>query len=246
MAAGKIMKFGDMKVKPDVRMLRDVKGLLYDKVWASRAADVPLYFMYRDLGLNEKDRALIRENGLRYDITIIPPRMLGVEYVKTAGHYHTKAPGQDVSYPELYYVLEGEVHYLLQKSGSAKTMDVVLIKAKKGDNVLIPPDYGHVAINPSSVELKMANWVCRDFESDYSIYKERRGAAYFELDGGRLVANKNYGSVPGVRFFTPTNYDDFGLKQGKDIYSMVKDLNVLDYLKNPAEYMDLFKLLFTL
>ena len=41
--------------------------------------------------------------------------MLGSEYVKTVGHYHPPVPGTDVSYPEIYQVLDGSATYLLQK-----------------------------------------------------------------------------------------------------------------------------------
>jgi glucose-6-phosphate isomerase len=246
MTTGALFEFGGVKVKPAVRMLADLRGVLYDPTWASKAGDVPLYFMYRDLASSKEDRKLITENRLRYDITVIPPRMLGSEYVKTAGHYHPLAPGQEVSYPELYQVLEGEAHYLLQKSDGDKITDIVLVKAGKGDSVLIPPGYGHVTINPSNVALKMADWVCRDFESEYSSYRKKKGAAYFELKDGRLAANKSYESLPEVRFFGPTNFEEFGLKKGKDIYSLVGDIQKLDYLKNPGKYMHLFDLLFKL
>ena len=41
--------------------------------------------------------------------------MLGLEYTKTVGHYHPQIPGTDISYPEIYQVLEGSATYLLQK-----------------------------------------------------------------------------------------------------------------------------------
>jgi len=243
---GRILSFGDMALEPDVRMLDAVRGLLYDRYWASRAADMPLYFMYRDVCFSEEDRELIRRNGLRYDVTIIPPALLGVEYVKTAGHYHPPVPGQRLSYPELYYVLKGEAHYLLQKAEGSRVVDVILVKAKEGDNVLIPPGYGHVTINPSSKELAMANWVCRDFSSVYKPYVEKNGAAFFELAGGRLVENGSYGPLPEVRLFQSANYEEFGLQKGRDAYSLIGNLDVLEYLKNPGKHRRLFDLLFKL
>jgi len=41
--------------------------------------------------------------------------------------------------------MEGETHYLLQ---SRTLDDVVMISGSAGDLVIIPPDYGHIAINP--------------------------------------------------------------------------------------------------
>ena len=95
----------------------------------------------------------LREQNIRYDITIIPPGMLGREYIKTAGHYHPLVPGGSVTYPELYEVLEGEALYLLQRQDLG---DVVAINASAGDKVLVPPNYGHITINGSNKKLKMA------------------------------------------------------------------------------------------
>jgi len=106
--------------------------------------------MFREVSKDEKDARKIKEKGLRYDITIIPPNKLGMEFVKTAGHYHPFLPGSKMTYPELYEVLEGEAHYLLQRReqerGTERITDVVVVKAKKGDKVIIPPNYGHVTI----------------------------------------------------------------------------------------------------
>jgi glucose-6-phosphate isomerase len=55
---------------------------------------------------------------------------------------------------------------------------VAVIKAEKGDLVLVPPGYGHVTINASEKTLEMANWVCRDFSSVYEPVKRLAGASY--------------------------------------------------------------------
>jgi len=102
----------------------------------------------------------MHENGIRYDITVIPPANPGGEYVKTKGHYHPEnAAG--VVYPELYEVMGGRAHFLLQKKSLD---DIALIEAHKGDIVVIPPGYGHVTINPTlDQKLTMANLVSTRF-----------------------------------------------------------------------------------
>ncbi len=61
----------------------------------------------------------------------------------------------------LYEVLEGLAHFLLQTNALD---DVVLIEARKGDIIVIPPGYGHVTINPRLDEtLIMANLVSTAF-----------------------------------------------------------------------------------
>jgi glucose-6-phosphate isomerase len=236
------MRFGNREVEASIRRLYDIREVVYDKGWLKNAENVELYYMYRDLSLSKKDREIILESGLRYDITVIPPRMLGLEYVKTLGHYHPLIPGTGLSYTEIYEVLEGEAHYLLQKEEKGRIVDVAMVKAEKGDKVIIPPNYGHVTINPSNKVLKMANFVAREFSSVYEPYKGKGGAAYFELGGNKLVENENYGPLPEVRFLKPTNYSEVGLRKGKEMYGLIrKDPSLLRYLTAPQEFSSLFQ-----
>jgi glucose-6-phosphate isomerase len=176
---------------PDIRHLNDMRDVLYDQKWAAKAPDAELYYMYR--GIKKKD-------GLRYDITVIPAKMLGKEFVKTKGHYHIG------NYGEVYIVLEGKAIYLMQKtlrrSGKTreKITDVFAVKAKKGDIAVVPPGYGHITINPSKTqELKMANWVSEKCQSDYRPIGQMAGACYYYTEKGWLE-NKNYKKVPKLRF----------------------------------------------
>lgn len=234
------MEFGLERVKANVRMLFDMKDVIYDLEWLSGTDNIELYYMYRDLSLSKKDSLTMKEHGLRYDITVIPPRMLGCEYVKTAGHYHPFVPGMVVTYPEIYEVLGGEAHYLLQKQGVEGIEDVILIKAGTGDKVIIPPGYGHLTINASNKILKMANWVARDFESIYSPIKEKRGGAYFYLEDG-MTKNIHYEHVPEIRFLEPANLRKIGLQKHKEMYGLVKDIEKLEFLTKPHEHKGFFE-----
>ena len=232
------LTFGGRTQEPDTRMLSDIEAILLDREIV-RAGDRELYYMYRDLALSRNDRDTILEHGLRYDITIIPPGMLGREYVKTAGHYHPAVPGTDISYPEVYEVLAGEGHYLMQKRTGGSVIDVVLVRASTGDKVIIPPDYGHVTINTSNKELKMANWVSREFSSVYEPYVELHGAAYYFTEDG-FIANPGYKDVPEVREAKPGSLSEVGLARGREIYGLVKDLGQLDFLNRPQDFGWLF------
>lgn len=175
----KILDFGGKRIRPDIRRLYDMKEVIYDKEFLENAENIELYYMYRGVFLDETDKKTMEENNLRYDITIIPPMKIGKEFVKTAGHYHPFIPGTNVTYPEVYEVLEGEAHYLLQKKENDKITDVVLVSAGKNEKVIIPPGYGHVTINPSKNVLKMANWVASGFLSRYEHIKKNAGCWIF-------------------------------------------------------------------
>jgi len=171
----------------EIRYLNDMKDVLYDQKWAKKAPNLKLYYMYR--GLKEKD-------DLRYDITVIPARMLGQEYVKTKGHEHVG------NYGEVYIVLEGQAIYLMQKRKNEEIKDVFAIKTKKGEIAVIPPGYGHTTINPSKKDLKMANWMLKSVKSDYAFFERMQGACYFYTKKG-WIKNKKYKKVPKLRFEKP-------------------------------------------
>jgi glucose-6-phosphate isomerase len=230
------------KVLPGVRRLSDIKDAAYDIEALSKAKDADIYYMYRDLSLSVKDREAMQKEGLRYDITVIPPRMLGVEYVKTLGHYHPLVPGTALSYTEVYEVLEGKAHYLLQKEEKGIITDVVLVAAEKNDKVIVPPNYGHVTINPGNKELKMSNLVSNRFSSLYQPYKDKHGGAYYELLEG-FVKNPYYGKLPELRAVKAENVPELGLKKSEEIYSLVrKDIKKLGFLSRPQDHDWLNKL----
>ncbi len=175
------------KIKPAIRRLKDLKQVIYDKNWLNKARDFPVYYMYR--GVKE-------ENGLRYDITVIPPKMLGEEFTKTQGHHHRG------KYGELYTILQGEAIYLMQRFENKKITDVFVVRAKKGESVVIPSGYAHITINPTRKVLKMANWISEKCQSVYGLIGKKRGACYFYTKKG-WIKNKNYGNVPSLRFKKP-------------------------------------------
>lgn len=230
------LEFGKKSMEPDVRWLFDISDVLCDRDWAKTAENVELYYMYRDLYLSRKDRDLLQDQKLRYDITIIPPRTLGCEFVKTAGHYHPKVAGSEITYPEVYEVLEGEATYLLQKEDGR---DVVVLRAVANDKVLIPPGYGHITINQSNKRLKMANFVCRDFSSIYDPIKKMGGGAYFlTIDG--FVKNERYPNLPLLREIEVPKVSHLGLVRSREMYPLLREEGKLDYLVRPQEHPEVF------
>lgn len=217
---------------PRVRTIEEIRGVLMDPACECRD---PLYYMYRDLSRSPEDRGWLQEQGLRYDVTVIPARTLCGEYVKTKGHHHP-ANARGVPYPEIYEVFRGEAHYLLQ-TGSAD--DVRLVKAGPGDRVLIPPGFGHVTINPGRATLAMANIVSTRFESDYAMYERLRGAAYFELEGGRLVRNPCYPRAADARILQAGDQEGVRSLPGGPLYGLIGTAS-LAFLNRPEDYPELF------
>ena len=230
---------------PEIRFLYDMKDFLYDQQWLSSAPNFEVYYMYRNLAKNEKDKKIIAEKKLRYDITVMPPQMLGAEFPKTIGHEHPKINNSPFTYTEIYEVLKGEAHYLLQKFENNQVIDVYVVKTKAGEKCLVPPNYGHVTINASDQELMMANWVSADFKSDYSLFQQKHGACYYALatDNRRKiqwVENKNYKQSSELKIYNAQDFnylfERFDLDTTNPLYDLVNEINKLNFLQNPQVY----------
>lgn len=181
--------------KPQIRYLHEMKPVLYDRAWAETVEDFEVYRFWRGESPERKwQRPEIK--GLRYDITIIWPKMLGKEFAKTKGHCHKTK--------ELIKVLEGEAFYFFQKGNENEIEDVYVVKAKAGNFVLVSPEfYDHLTINPSlEKRMVMANWINPECENDYSLFEKTRGACYYYTTEG-WIKNKNYKVVPPLRFIEP-------------------------------------------
>lgn len=183
----KIEKLIKKAKEEKVRFLEEMKDVIFDKDWLKKAdKKKPLYFMYRGIEFKK---------NLRYDITVLPPLLLGKEFLKTKGHRHFKCR-------EKYIVLKGKAFFLLQKYNEKKDFleKIIVFKAKKGDEILIPPKYDHITINPSKKStLILGNWISKNEKSDYSILQKKKGAAYFYTIKG-WIKNKNYKNIPEIEF----------------------------------------------
>ena len=124
--------------------------------------------------------------------TVINPGKIGEEYNKTHGHYHTTNP-----HPELYKVEEGEGILILQKKH-----EILLVKAKAGDQILIEPEYGHSWSNTGSTPLILLdNWSFGHSEEDYVFIDKHHGMAYCLAP--EPSPNPNYQDLPQPIWVTP-------------------------------------------
>jgi len=219
---------------PSVRTIDEMRSVLADPFCKGSAT---LYFMYRDLAKSDVDRQWLCSHNLRYDLTVIPPCTLCGEWVKTKGHYHPKNPA-GIGYPEVYEVLEGEAKYLLQ---SQRLEDMVMISAHAGDVVIIPPEYGHISINPSADKtLAMANIVSTAFESEYGEYETLHGAAYYAMSNGDLKKNPYYPNIPEIRFFGGQLRSAMNRLCQGPLYNLIGNEPALIFLNNPEKYLTVF------
>lgn len=236
---------------PDIRFLNDMKDFIFDAKWAENAPNYEMYYMYRSMAKDDNDKEKISQNNLRYNITIISSRLLGKEYPKTIGHEHALVPNANITYPEIYGVLEGEAIYLLQKRKNNKIIDIYAVKIKTGEKCIVPPNYGHVTINVSRKDAIMADWSEKNFKSDYSLFRNNRGAGYYALFNQNITLdekknpidwqkNNNYSEVPELKIYNAKDFnwlfERFGISMTTPIYDYLNNPEKLDFLKHPQKY----------
>jgi len=220
------------------RTIADMEKVIRDKI---KINDNPLYFTYRNVR-ERIDEQKIKNNGLRFDLTVVLPRFVGSEFNKTFGHYHPIKEGTDLTYPEIYEVISGKALFLLQKKGKKEDEidEAYLVEANAGEKVIIPPNFGHVTINPKAEPLVMSNWVADEFESEYEEYEKYHGAGYYIVKSEKeykIEKNTNYKKLPKLVMAKPKELPQFAIKFGKPMYiSGNQNIKSLKYLVNPEEF----------
>ncbi len=184
--------------KASIRLLKEMEKVVFDKEFVKKFPNLKLYYVYRD---RKKDA------DLRYDITLMPSRMLGREFVRTKGNRNSRG------YQELYTVLKGKAIFLMQKAKGKIVEDIVAVEAKPGDWVIVPPNYAVITINPSKKTLKTGNWVSEKTKNIYRELEAMGGASYFAVAEKskaksqelkiKWIKNKNYQKIPKLRFEKP-------------------------------------------
>jgi glucose-6-phosphate isomerase len=175
-----------------VRKLHDLKD-----VWANPITeeDQVVYRYTSALHLRE-DAPLWKKANVAYGIVIFVPGTFSGEYVKSSGQFHPPVQPSNMGTPEIYTVLSGVGHFLLQKASPPfdKIEDAVMVEVREGETFVVPPDYGHLQINPGNEPLVFSYCVMDGMKGRYDPFKERKGAIYYEMakNGGEHVFNTNY------------------------------------------------------
>ena len=164
---------------------------------------------------------MIRGGADQKNITVWEPGTISGEYIKTLGHYHIG----DLS--ETYQIIYGQGVALLQKlaedeNGEMISDEVAEFKAipvKTGDEIFMPPKFGHLVANVgntyfATVDDSPVNFGDRDpadfpGHANYELVKKMRGFAYYvvERDGKpalkrnplyKSIAKEDLGGLPVV------------------------------------------------
>ena len=220
-----------------VRKIRDLDG-----VWAN-PQDVKDGVAYRyTSGLwLAGDEARWKAARVIYGIVVFAPGTVGGEYFKSSGQYHPIMAGNTMATPEIYTVLQGIGHFLLQKSAPPydEIEDAVLVEVRAGETFVVPPDYGHLQINPGPDPLAFSYVVMDGMKGEYEPFRRRRGAIYYEMAGGRerFVFNAQYGKKIPLRIVRTDQICQVPFLRGGVTYQKIRDrLADLGWLTDPAQF----------
>lgn len=153
---------------------------------------------------------MIRGGKKQKNITVWEPGTISGEYIKTYGHYHVG----DLS--ETYWIIFGKGIALLQKLAENEKGEMIpnvveefkAIIVKPGEEIFMPPKFGHLLVNTGKAYFATADDSPVDFEdrdpssfpghADYEPVKQMRGFAYYVVEHeGKpaLKRNSNYKEI---------------------------------------------------
>ncbi len=228
---------------PQKRLFSELQEYLKEELPTGMTKD-PAYFIYRNIA-RKKDTDLFRTRRIRYDITIIPPRKIRHEYIKTAGHYHPTKPGTISYFPEVLDIISGHAYFILQKKdkeNDSLLREIYLIEALPGEKVLLLPGFGHTTVNAFQEPLIFANLIGDNFSYDYEGFRKHHGAGYWLLEGNateamELEKNNSYQGVPEIKKIRPKESSKLGLTKKQPLYSLfITKPEIFSYLTSPENY----------
>lgn len=222
-----------------IRMLHDLDG-----VWANPVPDTNsmIYQYTSGLWLAEDEEAWKRSNII-YGIVIFVPGAFAGEFNKSSGQYHPIVSPNTNATPEIYSVLHGTGHFLLQKSSPPYEIieDAVMVEVQAGETFIVPPDYGHLQINPGKDPLIFSYAVMDRMQGVYEPFKKMQGAMYYEMDNDisteKYVFNLHYFEQVPLRFIKAAEICQIPAFDKNVTYQKIRDnLQQLEFLTNPEKF----------
>jgi glucose-6-phosphate isomerase len=216
--------FGEDVVVEDhgERLLGALEGVLLEP---DRVRDRGEVAYYMDNGVYLRQHAeRLAGVPMRYELTLIPPRRVGREYIKTHGHRHLPDPRTGLEPPEICEVLLGTAHFLFQTldpAGPSATF-ALCVEVGPGQKVVFPPGFDHCTINPGPEPVLFSDVVALGVRGDYSRFVAARGAAYLEVEeGGRpvFIPNPAYRALPPLRWAQARQYPALRLTDDVPLYT---------------------------
>ncbi|MFH1547002.1 MAG: glucose-6-phosphate isomerase family protein [bacterium] len=175
------------------------------------------YFHFR--GIDRK--SLLKKKKLKFDILIIPSNLAGIEYVKT----RTYTIG---NYPILLDVVNGFLTILVMNNllspDPESVVESSVVKLKKGDKYVIPPNSSFVLANTRQPLCVVTMVYCDKLRFNYCCDDSRGASNYLIRKNARqeIVQNPSFRFVKKIRMPRPENiYKEFNLTAKTPIFKQI-------------------------
>lgn len=218
--------------------------LLYDNDYEKK--DVHYYDFYLDMGRDDL-KEVFRGNNVRYDVIYMEGKGSGDEFIKTSGHFHKKIHGKDISYPEIYQVVQGRAVFVLakvddwEKEEPMVVNDCIIVEVNAGETVVVPPNYGHCAVNITEEPMIFIDLISIHSDNDYASVKRSRGMCCYILKDGesyKVEKNNHYIFKTDIRLISPIESLTLGIKNNHSIYAdFLERPELYSYLNQPFDYL---------
>ena len=214
-----------------------------EPVWANpeTGEDKVLYRVSSGLWLDGQE-SIWKDANIVYGLVLFAPGSVNREYFKSSGQYHPLCQGLTQATPEIYTVLVGEGHFMLQKATPPyeNVQDPICVKVRAGETFVVPPDYGHLQINPEDGPLLFSYVVMDGLKGVYQPYRDKKGAMYYEMaEQQPFVFNKNYKEQLPLRIVNASDICQVPELNKEVTYQKVlANLPDIKYITNPALFSE--------
>lgn len=175
-----------------IRRLKDMRTLF--KNAEGYDDEMPLYYMYNGI-YREAHKDIFKKNHIKYEYTILPSISIHGEMMKAHGHIHGIHPIKKTRHVEAYEILQGEGFFELF-AYDGNTINVIMLKVKPKDYLIIPSGYYHLSINCGDVPFIFGDLITDDAGSEYGHLKEMKGAPVLVMEDAQknpeFVLNETY------------------------------------------------------
>jgi oxalate decarboxylase/phosphoglucose isomerase-like protein (cupin superfamily) len=217
--------------------LEDVRATLLNKT--IKYPDY-VYVEYRRMFHKDHEKKFM-EHNLKHNLLIIPPNLLGIEFAKT--HCYTSPHKVDNSMAVVLECVYGVMTVVLQTrkprenlEDPAEVFEVGILKAKRGEKVVIPSGYDFTIVNTRSQVSVISKVFSCDYRLDYRTIQKEQGLAYYVIRKNARqenVINPKYRYVPKLnKKVKPADLmKKYKIDHKTSLYEQV--------LKNPKKFVSL-------
>jgi glucose-6-phosphate isomerase len=207
----------------------------------SASNDVAFAF-YKGL-TDVSDSNIFEKSGLRYDITVVFPGLVGRERKKTTGHIHAYLEAKRYAHAELYEVISGTAMFILQpvSSNRAEPEKIITVVAEAGEKILIPENFMHCTTNFGIGTLVFSNLVLDFGTNEYDCVAKRGGMGVFVCQNGeklQIIRNQNYSRDIQILSGNPIQSEKLRTIRDQPMYlDFVMHPEAYEFLREPSGFL---------